>query len=35
MRYLQAMPDVMNYVIVALSAIDYVETNVNANKCIV
>jgi hypothetical protein len=35
MRYLEAMPDIMNHVIIALSAIDYVEPNVNANKCIV
>jgi hypothetical protein len=35
MRYLEAMPDVMNYATNALSAIDYVEPNVNANKYIV
>jgi hypothetical protein len=35
MRYLEAISDVMNYAIIALSAIDYVEPNVNANKCIV
>ena len=35
MRYLEAMPDVMNYATIALSAIEYVEPNVNANKCIV
>jgi hypothetical protein len=34
MRYVEAMSDVMNYATIALSAIDYVETNVNANKCI-
>jgi hypothetical protein len=28
-RYLEAMPDVMNYATVALSALDYVETTVN------
>jgi hypothetical protein len=35
MRYLEAMPDVMNYASNALNAIDYVEPNVNANKSIV
>jgi hypothetical protein len=35
MRYLEAMPDVMNYATNALNAIDYVEPHVNANKCIV
>jgi hypothetical protein len=35
MSYLEAMPNVMNYAIIALSAIDYVEPNVIANKCIV
>jgi hypothetical protein len=34
-RYLEAMPDVMNYATNALSAIDYIEPHVNANKCIV
>jgi hypothetical protein len=29
------MPDVMNYATNALSATDYVEPHVNANKCIV
>jgi hypothetical protein len=35
MRYLETVPDVMNYATIALSAIDYGEPNVNANKCIV
>jgi hypothetical protein len=34
-RYLKAMPDVVNYETNALSAIDYVEPHVNASKCIV
>jgi hypothetical protein len=34
-RYLEAMPDVMNYETNALSAIDYVEPHVKASKCIV
>jgi hypothetical protein len=34
MRYLDAMPDVMNYATYALSEIDYVEPHVNASKCI-
>jgi hypothetical protein len=34
-RYLEAMPDVMNYATNALSAIDYVEPHVNDNTCIV
>jgi hypothetical protein len=35
MRYLEAMPVVMNYATNALSGIDYVEPNVNDNKYIV
>jgi hypothetical protein len=35
MRYLEAKSDVMNYATIALSAIDYVEPNVSANRCIV
>jgi hypothetical protein len=35
MRYLEAMPDVMNYATNVLSAIDYGEPNVNANEYIV
>jgi hypothetical protein len=35
MRYLEAVSDVMKYATIALSAIDYAQTNVNANKCIV
>jgi hypothetical protein len=34
-RYLEAMPDVMNYATNVLSAIDNVEPHVNANTCIV
>jgi hypothetical protein len=35
MRYLESMPEVINYATNALSAIDYVEPHVNANKYIV
>jgi hypothetical protein len=35
MRYSEAMPDIMNYATNALSAIAYVEPNINANKYVV
>jgi hypothetical protein len=35
MRYLESMPDIMKYAANALTAIDYVEPHVNANKYIV
>jgi hypothetical protein len=35
MRFFETMPDEINYATIAMSAIDNVEQNVNANKYIV